>query len=82
VLEPSGGSLSLNDPHAITFDSSGNLYISDGYNDVVVVPADATTAVFGQSVTADTPVVLDASTLTPGDPKVSPLIEWELVRGR
>jgi hypothetical protein len=50
----------LHSPYTARFDAAGNLFIGfgNGSGGVVVVPA-STTTVFGQHVTADTPVLLD-----------------------
>ncbi len=69
VLDLSDLSGGLECPSGLAFDTAGDLFITDQCdNNVVVIPASSTTTVFGQSVSADTPVVFDPSSLTPGDP--------------
>ena len=61
VLLPSTLSALVNNPGAIAVDAQGDLFIgNDGNSTVTVVPSPSTTTVFGQSVTADTPVALTA----------------------
>ena len=67
VLNPgndSSLSLYVRQPGYIAFDGAGNLYI-DNYvsrNNITVIPATGTTTLFGQSVTANLPVVLSPGT--------------------
>ncbi len=52
----------LDGPTGLAFDSSGNLYIvNDGNNTITVIPK-TTGTIFGQSVTANTPVKLNIPT--------------------
>jgi len=48
VLNPLGGSLSLVDPYDVAFDSAGDLFIVNSSGSITVVPAAATTSIFGQ----------------------------------
>ena len=58
-LEPSGGTLLPGVVNGMAFDSAGDLFLSrNNYEDLLVIPA-ATGHIFGQAVTADTPVVLN-----------------------
>jgi len=60
-LQPSLGPTNLTEPEGLAFDSAGDLFVADDVdNDITVVPH-STGMIFGQSVTADTPIILDPS---------------------